>query len=1847
MVDLSAYQLTTLRTGEYTLSRGTRDGLNPILLVTPVASGRPALVKRLEHEYSLEPELDSDWAARPIGLMTSEGRTTLVLEDPGGEPLDRLIGHPLDIASFLRVGIAVAQALHRMHERGLMHLDIKPANVVVDMVRGHAWLTGFGIASRLPREHRLPDPPEIIVGTLAYMAPEQTGRMNRSIDSRSDLYALGVTLYEILTGAPPFVTMDPIELIHCHVARQPISPSDSPTGAPLQISTVLMKLLAKTAEERYQTAAGVEADLRKCLAAWQATGRIETFVSGQHDTSARFIIPEKLYGRERETTMLLSAFDRVAQGDGPSLVLVTGYSGVGKSSVVNELNKAIVLSRGIFLSGKFDMRLSGIPYATFAQAFDGLIRQILNGSEEEIRRWREAVQEAAGNLAGLLTDLIPALGQLLGTQPGVPALSPLDAQMRFQTVFQRFVGVFARRGHPLVVFMDDLQWLDPATLKLIEYLITGRETPYLLLICAYRDNEVGPAHPLMSTLEAIKQKGVWIDRIVLSPLRVTDVSQLLCDAMRCDAVGVRPLAELVHERTGGNPFFVGQFITSLVEEGLLVFDTRSRCWTWNLDDIAGKGFTDNVADLMIGRLRRLPGAAQKALKLFSCLGSQADYAMLSIVDSEAADGRCAVSDIADMADVQPEMHAGFQAALRAGAIIFQHGKYRFTHDRIQEAAYALIPAWRRPPLHLRIGRLLAQGMSEEKVSEKVFDIVNQFNLGLSLVSDEAERQYIAGLNLRAARKAKTSSAYAAACGYLASATDLLTQQGWRECYALTWSVWLERAECEILNANFEEAERLIEALLVNGHSRVERTEAYRLRMVLQLLHGQNSLAVHTAMECLRMFDVNLPEHPTLEQMQQEFDEVRRLLDGRPIANLIDLALTDDDEAKAVMSVLGTGCLSAYLVEGNLSLVMACRIVNLTLQHGACQSSTIGYGGLAVFLGPVFHAFAEGDAFASLAVELASRHGFDTSKAAASFLMQMAVVWTRPIDLALECVEAASRSAQQTGEIVYACYSAEHRLTDRMTRGDHLDEIWHESVVTLDFERKSGFRHVIQVILGIQAFVRSLRGAPANSPLLDDSALEAGVHAVGVPIVICFYWILQLQRHYLLGNAEAALKCAAMAEPLLWAARCHVQSADYRFYHALALAAVLPTAAPAARARQRDTAEGHLDTLHRWAQSCPSTFSHKYALVAAELARVDGKATVAMSLYERAIHSAAEHGFRQDEALARELAGDFFAACGLQRVAQLYWRDARDAWIRWGALAKAAQFEERHPELGERTLPALLPTIEASIEQIDLGTVVRMSQAIASEIVSEKLIETLMVLAVEHAGADYGLLVFPREGKLRVEAEASVDRGAVRVHIVRTPVTSAKAPVSILDQVARGKHRAILDDARAHGARAADAYFDHKPVRSLLCLPLIKQAELIGMLYLENSLASHAFPPARITVLELLASQAAISLENARLYAELVHENADRRDAEEALRASEASLNEAQKISHTGSWRWRPDTGEVSSSEELRRIFGFDTTAQASYKSFMGRIRPEERTSFERVLASAVRERRRFRHEHRIELPGGAIRYLQVVGQPDITASGALEFIGTVMDITERKRAEEALRDAQTELSRIARLTTMGQLVASIAHEINQPLGAISANGTACMNWLNRENPDLDSMRGAMARIVHDAHRASDVIRGLRALVSKSGPQLTKVDINHAIEDVLALTRVELQEQGVALHIELAPDTGFVFGDPVQLQQVLLNLIMNGIEAMAATAHDPKALTITSQAAEMGGIRVAVQDTGPGLDPATSDRLFEPFFTTKLVGMGMGLSICKSIVEAHGGHLWARPNAPHGAVFQFVLPNCAP
>ena len=1887
VIDLSRYIFDTVQKDEeFILYRGKNvDAGSKILALSPVGQHpKPESLKRLEHEYSLKEELHLNWAARPLAIEKHWGRSVLVLEDPGGLPLESACGrfgpaaaaaygregNGSELAFFLRVAISLANAIDHLHRKGIIHKDIKPANVLVNSATAQCWLKGFGIASRLPRERQSPEPPEFVAGTLAYMAPEQTGRMNRSIDSRSDLYSFGITLYEMLTGNLPFSASDAMEWVHCHIARKPVPPVERSPDIPAPLSAIVMKLLAKTAEDRYQTAVGVEVDLRRCLSQWERgsdsatrsairTGRsspilqhsstpaagiededeneapsqISEFPLGQHDTPDRLLIPEKLYGRAHEINTLLGSFERVVASGRPELVLVSGYSGIGKSSVVNELHKVLIPPRGLFASGKFDQYKRDIPYSTLAGAFQNLVRPLLSKSEAKLRNWRDAIQHALGPNGQLIADLVPELKLIIGEQPPVPDLPLQDGQRRFQLVFRRFIGVFARPEHPLALFLDDLQWLDAATLEFLEDLLSQPDVHYLMLIGAYRHNEVDFAHPLRRRLEAIRQAGAVVHEIVLAPLGSEHLAELIVDSLRCEAERAAPLAQLLHEKTNGNPFFVIQFLYALVEEQLLTFDPDPRCWRWDLNRIRAKGYTDNVVELMVGKLNRLPIQTQQALQELACLGSSADAATLAIVRGTPED----------------EVHADLWEAVRLELLARQEGTYKFIHDRIQEAAYSLVPEHSRAEIHLKIGRLLWAHIPRERREEAVFEIVNQLNRCTSLITSQDERERLAELNFIAGKRAKTSTAYRSALSYLVVAAALLADDSWQRWYELTFSIEYLTAECELLTADMESAESRLSLLADRAKGDHDIAVVTRLRLTLYTALDRSDRVIEVCLEYLRRGGVYWSAHPTGDEARREYDRIWSQLGSRQIEELIDLPLMTNPGVLDILDVLTEIVTTAMHTDENLSSLVVCHMVNLSLEHGNSDASCFAYVWFAIIAGPRFGNYQGGFRFGRLGYELVQQRGLKRYEARTYMSFgNLVIPWARHARSGRDLIHRAFDAANRIGDLTFAAYCRDSLNSNSLTVGDSLAEVQSQAEEGLGFAKRLRFGFVIDLISVQVALIRTLRGltpifGSLNHEEFDETRYEQ--HLTTNPVLAlpeCWYFARKTQARFLAGDYVSALDASLRAQRVAWTSPSQFEKVEFHFYGALARAACWDCASSDQKQEHFQALTSYHKRFQIWAEHCPKNFENRAALLGAEIARMEGREFAAMQLYEQAIRSARDNGFVHVEGVANEVAARFYMAHGFEKIAYGYLREARYCYLCWGAAGKVRQLDELYPQLREaEPLPSPTSTIGAPVEHLDLATLIKVSQAVSGEIVLEKLIDTLMRTAVEHAGAERGLLILPRGNELRAEAEATTSGETIVVRLGAAPVAEAKVPESIVHYVVRTRESVILDDALVENPFSTDDYVRQQRARSVLCLPLIKQARLIGVLYLENGLAPRLFTPSRIATLKLLASQAAICLENTRLY----------RDLEER----EAKIRRLVDANIIGILIWNLQGAIIEANEAFLRMVGYSREDLISGRLRWTDLTPADwRDRDERAIAelkvtgtTQPFEKEYFRKDgNRVPLLIGAAFF----------EGSENEGVAFVLDLSERKRAEDernraqdALLQAQVELARVSRIMTTEQLTSSISHEVNQPLAAVVASGNACLNWLSATPPNLRKARDAVERVVRDGNRASDILKRVRALLKKAPLVKSPLNVNEVVREVLALVDGELRRRNVDVSTELDFNLPSVMADFVQLQQVILNLVMNAIESMASIADRPRVLRIQSRLHDLSAqsaVLVAVSDSGVGLSADEMARVFRAFYTTKPQGMGMGLWICRSIIEDHGGQLTARSNDDVGATFQFILPASA-
>lgn len=1428
---------------------------------------------------------------------------------------------------------------------------------------------------------------------------------------------------------------------------------------------------------------------------------------------------------------------------------------------------------------------------------------------------------ALGSHGALMINLIPELGLLVGEQPPVPDLPAPEAQVRFQQVFWRFVGVFARPERPLAIFLDDLHWLDNGTLQLLERVATSPQAGNLLLVGAYRDDEVGPAHPLAKTLDVIRSGGEVLE-IALGALQLGDVERLIADTLRLDPARVRPLAEIVWAKTGGNPFFATQFLVELAADGRLSFSPVTSTWQWDLNRIAAMATADSLAELMTTKLSRLSTTTRTVLGQLACLGNVSDVTMIGLAHTGP----------------RQQVLSALHEAVAVGLVFLIGGtSFMFIHDRVREAAYELIPESERAAAHLRIGRALVAKAAVAQLQDEIFEIVGQLNNAVALIQARAEQEQLAQLNLTAGQRARNSTAYSSALTYFAAGCAVLSADSWERCYRLTFDLEFRRAECEFLTGGLAAAEERLSGLSARVTNLADLAAVACLRMALYTTLYRADRAVDVGLDFLRHVGVSWLPHPGLEIVNAELGVMRQLLGQRQVEELIDLPVMSDPESLATVAVLADLLAPATFLDNNLFDLALLRLTNLSVVNGNCDSSPFAYSLLNIVLGVGHGDFDRGLRFGQLACELVDTRGFDRYRARVySSFGTFVLPWTKHLPLSRPVLRRALDMSSAMGDLLFETYSRLALMSNVMSSGEALVTVQGQVEESLAFARKAQFGLAVECFLEQLLLIRELRepgpdGNTAIAPLQDRLSFERHLEEAGplLATVAARYWIHRLQARVIAGDAESALTARTEATGLIWTMRPFLEVIEYHFYGALALSAAADEASPERRQWLLNEMEAHREQIARWASGSPENLSHRQALIEAEIARLHGRELDAERLYEQAIQSAREFGFVQNEGLANELAAAFNARRGLQTMTQAYGGNARACYARWGAQAKVAQMDRKFGWTSEA--PDLIAP-NSMDGQIDIGALLKAAQALSGEIVLDALIEKLVRITVEHAGANRGVLVLLRRGEPQVRAVATVVDGKLQVARRVDAPSSDDLPESVFRYVVRTRKYVILEDAYESQEFSHDSYVkEHRP-RSLLCLPILRQATLTGVLYLENNLVNGVFTPGRIAVLELLASQAAISLESAYTYAD--------------LERNQALLAAGQRVSKTGTWSWNLKTGELALSDENYRIVGLDRSVVPTVKLLWQRVHPGDHAAFQRAVETVTLGEKEMAVEYRIIMDDGSVRQIYSVGRPVRDGDGEVrEYIGSTMDITERRVSEDALRESQAKLAHISRLTTMGELVASIAHEVNQPLSAMVTNAETCLLWLEKEQPNLDRVRNAAQRIVRDGHHASEVVSSIRAMVRKAEPVQERLDFNAVVMDVLDLLREEVRRHDISLEIDLPDGAVPIMGNRGQLQQVIVNLIMNSAEAMSDPAFQSRTLRVTSAVEEDGkSVLTTVDDTGPGLDQVTVQRIFEPFFTTKREGMGMGLAICRSIVETHGGRLWAEQRLPHGCSLRFTLPT---
>ncbi|MDM8558082.1 AAA family ATPase [Candidatus Parabeggiatoa sp. HSG14] len=1478
--------------------RGYRKKDNQQVILKMLKQDYPSLAELTcyQQEYEVTHDLNLAGVIKTYGIEKYQNTLVIILEDFGGESLKQLLANrPLTIKEFLPFSHKIADSLGYIHAAHIIHKDINPSNIVWEPVSNQLKIIDFGIASRLLRENPTLKNPDQLEGTLAYLSPEQTGRINRSMDYRTDLYSLGVTFYELLTGQLPFVATDAMEVVHCHIAKTPTPLCDVNPDIPPIISDIVLKLLAKNAENRYQSAFGLKADLEKIqenLTGLEDLSGLQ-FELAQNDFSGRFQIPQKLYGREKEVNTLLQSFERVSQG-ACEMMLVAGYSGVGKTALVHEVHKPMTEKRGYFAAGKFDQYQRNIPYSALTQAFNEFCNYLLTESAGQLNQWREKILNAVGNNGQILIDIIPQLELVIGKQTTVTQVGQTEAQNRFNLVFQNFFRIISQAEHPLVLFIDDLQWADSASLNLLKLLMTDMDGQYFLIIGAYRDNEVDATHRLTTMIEDLQKAAVTVNTLQVQNLSPTDTNTLIAEALGVELTDVSRLANLVYKKTQGNAFFTHEFLKSLYEEALLTFDIEEQKWQWAVSKIVAKGMTDNVVQLMASKIEQLPVDTQTVLKLASCIGNQFYLETLSIIYQH--------SQADTLAQLWKAMEENLVFPLDDNYKLLElvkekRGKtcFRFQHDRIQQAAYSLIVDTEKSILHHQIGEFILLAYPED-LEERLFEIVDHLNLGIEQVATQKERNEIARLNLQAGQKAKSATAYGAASNYLNNGLKYLATDCWQGEYELTLTLYVETMEAAFLDTNLEQAETLAQIVLQQAKTLLDKLKIYEVLIQLYMTKNQVQTALDTALKVLGMLGVDLEKEPPKQLV---------------IENCYALPKMTAPNKLAAMRLLNFAISPSYTVAPELFPQIAFTMVNLSVRYGNSSLSAYGYANYGLLLCGVLGDIDSGYRFGELAIHLLDK--FEVKEFKAKVLTSSNVGinhWKKLARNTLEPLFKAIQNGLEMGDIEYVGIAAMHYGSYTFWVGNKLESA--EQELSKYTELMHSIKQEYQLIyLNIwQQTVFNLQGLSSDPCRLigdafNEDEILPNVLETNYGMAIFGIYLSKSMLHYLFKDFTQSVANAALAENYEQANAGVMVVPIRKFYYSLALLATYSTASSEKQSEIIRQVESHQQQMKLWASHAPTNYQHKYDLVEAEKAHVFGQLE-AIEWYEKAITGAKENQYLQEEALAYELAAEFYLARGMDKVAQTYLREAHYTYQQWGAVAKVKDLEEKHPQMlamiakvpkntgstvtMKATVMASAATQLTTSMMLDLESVTKAAQTLAGEIVLSKLLEKMMYTLIENAGAERGLLILDKEGEWLIEAEgiaeASVNIDEVTV-LQSLPIEN-RLPLTIVNYVTRSYIPVVLANALQEGIYMGDSYIQQHQLKSVLCSPILHQGKLIGLLYLENNLIEGAFTPARLKIVDMLSSQAAISLENALLYRTL-EQKVEQRTAELATANQEITL----------------------------------------------------------------------------------------------------------------------------------------------------------------------------------------------------------------------------------------------------------------------------------------------------------------------------------------------------------------------
>ncbi|MBP0019529.1 MAG: AAA family ATPase [Cyanobacteria bacterium SBLK] len=1778
---------------------------------------------QFRNQYAIARHLQHLGIVHPLALERYGNGYALIMPDEGAIALSdywrQSMPNPGDL---LVLAVQIADILHYLGRQRIVHKDIKPSNILIHPETRQVKLIDFSISSLLPKERQQLANPNILEGTLAYISPEQTGRMNRGIDYRTDFYSLGVTLYELLTGILPFSSSDPMELVHCHIAQTPLSPLIFPDTEgnkhPEAIANIILKLMAKNAEDRYQSALGLKYDLEQCWQRWQAGGEIAAFELGTRDLCDRFLIPERLYGRETEVATLLAAFERVsgggageasgasgsdfdfAQSEGEAeMILVAGFSGMGKTAVLNEVHKPITRQRGYFIKGKYDQFNRNIPFSAFLQAFRDLIFQLLSESDARLARWKERILQAVGENGRVLIEAIPELEEIIGRQPPIPELSGTERQNRFNFLFHAFIEIFASPQHPLVLFLDDLQWVDSASLQLIKLLLDGQNS--LLLLGAYRDNEVSPVHPFMLAVEELKKAGKTVNTIALKPLDFTDLNRFVADTLHCSIERSRPLAEAIDRKTQGNPFFTTQFLGTLYEENYLTFNYERGYWECDIVQISDLSLTSDVVELIARKLRKLPPIVQKILKLAACIGNPFALETIAIVAEESETKTANLLWNALQAGLilpQSEIYKFYidreeiETDITLGDRIFRkfnntnYLSYRFLHDRVQQAAYSLIPENRKASLHYRIGQLLLQKISQEVREERIFEIVGQLNFGIAFITEQNERDKLAKLNLLACRKARLGTAYEAVRQYAKIGWELLGANAWQRAHAIALEFHEFLAEATFVLGDWEAMDRWLDTVLNCGKTLLEKIKVYIIK--IQALTAQKKFleAIACGREVLHQLNITLPEPVTPTILEQEIAEIQNLIGDRDFEELLHLPEMVDPEILAIMNIVARMIPVCYFTSSPLFPLLGILQVKLSLQYGNGPISSTGYADYGIFLLNFKKEIATSNKFGQLAYQLASL-ARDKNIPSVTFVPVGLFLHHHQYHLreTLPIFQVGMQAALEVGKFEYVGHHSQGFCVNAYWCGQPLGELktqiqtYRERLIELKLSVSDQYCAIIWETIVL------LSGNP------DKHALTIEVDSDRDPRIvellqshnatrIFYFYLHRATLRFLCGRIALAKKDIIVAKQYVVGGVASICEAGFYFYDSLIALATFSELETDREIVLKQVAENQ-EFLQLWARYAPMNYLHKWQLIEAEKYRVLGNKLEALEMYDRAISGAKDTNYLQEEGLANELAAKFYLAWDKQKLVVPYLQEAYYCYARWGAKVKTDELEKKYAKILTRIFQqfpktpyqeTMLGTITTTNSILDLASAVKTSQTLSQEIEFDALLAKFMKIILENAGADRGILILERSGVWEVGAQCVRDDFYLAKALLEE---TDLVPQSIVNTVKRTRDTLAIDNVAQDITFVKDSYFRQHSPKSLCCSPILipsasseeNRGKLIGLLYLENSLTTATFSRERLEILNLLCAQAAISLENARLYGHLEDYN--------------------QNL-------------EVQVTQRTRELQDKNQSLQQTLKE---------------------------------------------------------------------------LQQTQMQLIQAEKMSGLGQMVAGIAHEINNPINFIAGNIGHAREYFRdllalidlyeqnvphmrieekMEEMNLEFLRGDLENLFKSIKTGSDrihqIILGLRNFSRLDESDKKQVDIHEGLENTLLILQHRLSSREKHPAIAIVKSYGqlpLIYCHASQLNQVFLNILTNAIDVLQACSdRETPEICITTEMQDPDTARIAIIDNGSGMEENIRDRVFDPFFTTKPVGQGTGLGLSISyqiITEQHGGTLTCHSELGQGTVFAIAIP----